>query len=812
MTLSKVDRLNWIGVLYATFLNTKMVNCDFAVCLLMLSFGWGYRLEGEFSGLIEMEPPKKWLVFIEMRILRCMRHTLRAQLYSSNTLNFFRCITHTQNLTMTCVVYNRRLYLATKGNDVDLIVYPSILQEQDPKCLQKTIGSRKLNFGIFIHKLFDINLTIANFYHEGGRQMQPVNGNCQGFLTKFSVSYDNCTDTFCGKRFPWIIYTNSYKAALLLSPIFFYESTHIVVKVSPVDKHFINSYCAVHSIGQQMDWGVYSVYTYHIRAEMLYNLFISLESVLTQGSGIFIYNGPAQMMPQLVPYKNVSGKIIYRTSTFQAFVIAVSATKSATSRLIYNIDQTQVLATKSLTLNQQIVITNNSGCGNMDISSWMCTLHIVSPISTHASLQILNPRFRGPFDNMHISIGIAVYNILENESNLVAHFYTSQAVLQKNVTIISTENKLLVTFYAYSPFTLLSSVVIANSNPCMGLFVGWYIRPSIALMPYNVTETTNYLGYHALSSNIYLNISAQCVVIHIIFIPNEYFEYHSISIIFEYHIMTSIHLESSVHDIPPLWWNCHKNVMDGDFSYTHLSPYSVSGSRSFKSIGVIKQIDMEIFNCGNRPFTIVSVFDISCMYPCRDLYKDSSGEKVSILKCDICKYKWLSIIHNGQWYLVSSGINAVSDHMNGGRVMKFLLSSPISNTTPVDHYVIYSTHKTPNHFNESRLMMARFEREEQVWRVPRESLKFMTKNEVSQVLISTHFIRINATTFRRGGYEYLVLGFFAENWTAGDVECRKRGAYLLTVYDDRELHFVLNNIMRPLNLEHVFVGMKRMVR
>ena len=102
----------------------------------------GYRLEGEFSGLIEMEPPKKWLVFVEMSTLRCMRHTLRAQPYSGNTLNFFRCITHIQNPAMACVVYNRRQYLATKGNEVDLIVYPSILYEQDPKCLQKTIGSR----------------------------------------------------------------------------------------------------------------------------------------------------------------------------------------------------------------------------------------------------------------------------------------------------------------------------------------------------------------------------------------------------------------------------------------------------------------------------------------------------------------------------------------------------------------------------------------------------------------------------------------------------------------------------------------------
>ena len=118
-----------------------------------------------------------------------------------------------------------------------------------------------------------------------------------------------------------------------------------------------------------------------------------------------------------------------------------------------------------LPLNSQIDIKNNSSCENMDISSWMCTLNMISPEKSSANLQILNLRFSGPFDNMYISVSIAVYNILQNKSTLVAHFNTNKAALQRNLTIIATENTLFVTFYAYSPFTLLSCTVIAKSSP-----------------------------------------------------------------------------------------------------------------------------------------------------------------------------------------------------------------------------------------------------------------------------------------------------------------------------------------------------------
>ena len=784
-----------------------MANSDFVVCLLIVSLAWGYRLESEIVGLVEMEPPKKWLVFIETRIWRCMRHTVRTHRHSGDPLNFFRCITFIPNLKVSCVVYNRRQYLGTEGNKVNLIVSPSEIHEHYPNCLQKKSGSKELKSSIFIHKLFDINLTIANFYHDGGRQMQPVHGNCQYFLTKFSVNYKNVTDVFCGKRFPWSIYTNSFEAALMLSPVLLLEYTNIVVKVSLLDKQFINCYCAIHSTGQHLDWGVYSVNTYHIRAEMLYSLHISFESMVKQGSNITIYNGPDPLMSRLVPYKIASGKIFYRTSTFQAFVIVVSAKKTASIRLIYNVDQTQVFNSTLLTLNRQIDIKNNSGCGNMDISSWMCTLRIVSPINSYASLQILNPRFTGSFDNMHISIGIVVYNVLKNKTNLVAHFYTNKAVLQKNITIISTENRLFVTLFAYSPFTLLSCEIIAKSSPCMGLFIGWYIRPSIAMMPYTVTEAINQYGYNTLNFEIYANISVRCVVFHIIFIPEEYFKYYVIRIIFEHNIMMSIHMESSVHDIIPHWWHCHTIVMDGDFSYTYLGPEH----RSSKSIGAIKQIDVNIFRCGNRPFTVISVFNIYCMHPCRDLYEITSSKKFDVLRCDVCGYKWLSIIQNRQWYLVSTGINAVMDRIHGERLINISLSSPISNVTSVDYFMFYSTQKTPNYYRERRLMMVHFEKEEQVWRASRESLKFIKPTDVYKVLTSTYSIRINAT-FVRAHYEYLVLSLFVANWSVGDTECRKRGAYLLTVYDDQELHFILDKIMRPLKLELIFIGMKRRVR
>ena len=91
------------------------------------------------------------------------------------------------------------------------------------------------------------------------------------------------------------------------------------------------------------------------------------------------------------------------------------------------------------------------------------------------------------------------------------------------------------------------------------------------------------------------------------------------------------------------------------------------------------------------------------------------------------------------------------------------------------------------------------------------------------------------TLHRRGAYEYLVAKHMhstyypcavALKWTgmyeytisskmpsdtAYDVWCGQNGASLLTIYDNQELRFVVENIMRPLKVEHIFAEITRPV-
>ena len=240
-------------------------------------------------------------------------------------------------------------------------------------------------------------------------------------------------------------------------------------------------------------------------------------------------------MPRLDAYNDRFHKTLYRSSTFQVFVVSIIPKKFEDFRLIYKPDQ--MFISNVVTATQRIQVQNNTGCGNRNINSWMCTLAIASPRSTHARLRILQMDFNGPFSDMFVSSGIAVYNVIKNNSNLVAHFCSDTSFLWRSLALTGTENRLFVSFYAYSPFALLSCSVIAESSPCVGRFIGWHIRPSITMMPHEVHR----VGYVD-TVNVKVDINSQCVAIHIIFTPDEYIPlFYMINIIFDYGGMLSVH-------------------------------------------------------------------------------------------------------------------------------------------------------------------------------------------------------------------------------------------------------------------------------
>ena len=70
-----------------------------------------------------------------------------------------------------------------------------------------------------------------------------------------------------------------------------------------------------------------------------------------------------------------------------------------------------------------VLLRNNSGCGNLNILSWMCTFNIISSRETQASVKIIQLDFAGPFADTHMPGGVAIYNVINNTANLVVHLF-----------------------------------------------------------------------------------------------------------------------------------------------------------------------------------------------------------------------------------------------------------------------------------------------------------------------------------------------------------------------------------------------------
>ena len=67
----------------------------------------------------------------------------------------------------------------------------------------------------------------------------------------------------------------------------------------------------------------------------------------------------------------------------------------------------------------------------------MCTFNIIAPIGTYARLRVVSLAFIGPYANMLESAGVAIYNVVNNTSVLVAHL---SYIVSENVTFTATEN------------------------------------------------------------------------------------------------------------------------------------------------------------------------------------------------------------------------------------------------------------------------------------------------------------------------------------------------------------------------------------
>ena len=152
----------------------------------------------------------------------------------------------------------------------------------------------------------------------------------------------------------------------------------------------------------------------------------------------------------------------------------------------------------------------------------MCTYHIFAPPGTYASLKIISLDIIGPFRNMYASAGVAIYNVINQNRSLVAHWHTSIRSGYGEFVITSTENELYMAVFGYSPFSIavLSYHFRNESSLCIGRLIGRFMRPSLLITP--MCSRSSQKIYPCKQCFIQIKLTHECLASQLIFLPSDF--------------------------------------------------------------------------------------------------------------------------------------------------------------------------------------------------------------------------------------------------------------------------------------------------
>ena len=759
---------------------------------------WGaYPLEHDILEITQREPPKNWLVFMEMRMVRCMKSQSLAHQSHGDLLTFLRCQAERDRLKGQCyanVMIKTNAF--TYGNSSQFV-----------NEFQKCSFVRHRRIRISLHKLFTVNLTFNNFVINNRKNMQPYQGDCRGFRYYLTIYYNKTSTIYCGKQYPWSIFIDTHTVELKLPfQTRKWVPGNIMAQVEIMDSHFFRYQQGAY-MGGIVAWGNFDIHTYHISVEMLHRLRLTVEPF--KHSNVIIYDGPRSAMPRLPEHTLANHSAIYVPSTFQVFI--VYSTKSGMPVFKISYKSIQHYKPHILMPSHHIHLKNNSGCGDDYVKSWLCPFKIITSVGSQVRLRISLLEIMGPFSDAFESAGIAIYNIFNGTATLVGHIYGNIRA-QENVTFISTENQLLVSVYSYAPFTFLSCVFIVDSSPCAGVFVGEAIRPSIKLTQYyakaNISKPfpMKTKPVFVIGLSIQMNVNSKCIVIHIIFLPNEYLR--------KYWCM-NIQLDSSFVKIDTklVGKQIGRILFEGDYTYIR----GERRSRSHEAVGHMTRMFFEILlPKGNRDMYDIRVAKADCLQPCPNNRRAVTFIETNMLQCDLCDYHWFYHRRTQMGHYTVPN-RTVSFHRIVGDHPLLISLSSVLNLQAGGHLIQYAFREIDIKFKHVRFM--RFDLEDgEIWRASRADLSPPIYHRYNSPWGQGGMAVISPPTFheiimRMGIYEYIVLPIhnWHIRWNLFDFTCKNRDANVLMIDDIPELRFVIENIMLPLKLERVPIAKTKQV-
>ena len=370
------------------------------------------------------------------------------------------------------------------------------------------------------------------------------------------------------------------------------------------------------------------------------------------------------------------------------------------------------------------------------------------------------------------------------------------------LVITGTENELHMVVFSYSSFAVLSNHFSVDSSRCIGRFIGKFLRPSLLSIPHFSRSTSQ--GDTQKYFFIEFNVTRECLVVQILFLPVEYpVSLHtSITITFSYKQTLHITKYSMGNE-----YMVHSCDISGDY-------IRVQGGISFyiSWMEIIGAVDViECWSASNSIINILKVHPDKCFLPCHIANIPIITVNGNHELCDICTYEW---IHNNEVYLLDylpsyGSINFELMYGNSSSLQICIASARRSCCAKLVY--CYFIMKTRFKFSERRSIGASVYSTD-VWRTQR----LRDAEFVEHCKPNCWFPTEDPVLFRCGAYEYIPRKTFHSsrltgNWSSTGYECASIGAQLLSVFDRRELTFIIQNIMTPYAIEHAFIGMQRKV-
>ena len=622
--------------------------------------------------------------------------------------------------------------------------------------------------------------------------------NCKFARLKFTTTFMDSRHVYCGKRYPWTIFVDSYGAQAVL-PICQVDRINILAEIGVIDQDFTSGRRGSR-LGGLVTWGSFEVKSYQITVDMLNRISIYLNASLHQLPQYLVYNGPYPHMPKLLPYKRFPQKTSYLSSTFQVIVLILNPGNTH-FKVVYSPHRDT--EPQTLTRNQTLYIRNNTGCGNKNIESWMCIFNIVVPPKTYAQLKITDFSVTGPYTDTLDYFGVAIYNVVNNKTNLVAYLSSS---VKEYLTVTGTENQLFVSVYGYSPFAFVSGAFTAELSHCVGQFVTQQPRRGCRDMLLGQYKGIPDIRSYCIGSEyVSFDVSYRCLALQNVIPPNEYKNF-DVKIFRSFvHLDYDSQLKVDYHSITG-WSKCNVVRLFGKYRYIH-------GGRTQQSYSVMGDVNHLYFGtnyyyCGHTELAVVTVSKTPCMQPCDSVSIALMCARGQVPICDLCNYFWLDFADNRDWYQSIPNKTVTIESMQGNLPARVRVSSH-TDIAAGGHLVSHILSRFTHHFLSKRLIHIK-PQNGSVWRIPKDGLFLMYQVEGGSLGAPPARKLKTGKIKRRGMYEYIIASNMPSS-ISYDVWCDLNGASLLTIYDNHELRFVIESIMQPLKIEHIFIEIQRPV-